>query len=156
MDEAEVLEWLIQQQATVADDDIGLDHVYVNCCWKWINCRPKVNCKIKFWAGNSLSAAIKYSVTHMDSYRSKLVFWPYTKFFFLGRQNLYGGVYEIFLARNFLKNFWKNLFFAFYSRYQNVRTERLKWRVQKVDITSGCPTIMIYICNIISHSLLQK
>jgi len=27
MDEAEVLEWLIQQQATVADDDIGLDHV---------------------------------------------------------------------------------------------------------------------------------
>ena len=43
--------------------------------------------------------------------------------------------------------FWKNFFFAFYSRYQNVRTERLKWRVRKVDITSGRLTIMVYFCN---------
>ena len=47
--------------------------------------------------------------------------------------------------------FWrprkKNFFFSFNSIYQNVRTERLKWRVRKVDITSGCLTIMVYFCN---------
>ena len=41
----------------------------------------------------------------------------------------------------------KNFFFSFYSIYQNVHTERLKWRVRKVDITSGCLTIMVYFCN---------
>ena len=41
----------------------------------------------------------------------------------------------------------ENFFFSFYSIYQNVRTERLKWRVRKVDITSGCLTIMVYFCN---------
>ena len=46
--------------------------------------------------------------------------------------------------------FWrprKNFFFSFYSIYQNVRTEGLKWQVRKVDITSGCLTIMVYFCN---------
>ena len=46
--------------------------------------------------------------------------------------------------------FWrprKKFFFSFYSIYQNVRTEGLKWQVWKVDITSGCLTIMVYFCN---------
>jgi len=29
----------------------------------------------------------------------------------------------------------------------DVRTEGLKWQVRKVDITSGCLTIMVYFCN---------
>ena len=41
----------------------------------------------------------------------------------------------------------KKFFFSFYSIYQNVRTEGLKWQVRKVDITSGCLTIMVYFCN---------
>ena len=55
--------------------------------------------------------------------------------------------------KNFLSppyEFWrprKKFFFASYSIHQNVRTERLKWCVRKVDITSGCLTIMVYFCN---------
>ena len=48
-----------------------------------------------------------------------------------------------------MKFWWlrKKFFFPFYSIYQNVRTGRLKWRLPKVDITSGCLTIMVYFCN---------
>ena len=40
----------------------------------------------------------------------------------------------------------KNIF-TFYFIYQNVCTRQLKWRVWKVDITSGCLSIMVYFCN---------
>ena len=67
-----------------------------------------------------------------------------------------------FFFKNFSKNFSpkkfcippirilaaeENFFFSFYSIHQNVRTERLKWRVRKLDITCGCLTIMVYFCN---------
>ena len=48
-----------------------------------------------------------------------------------------------------MKFWWlrKKFFFTFHSIYQNVRTGRLKWHLPKVDITSGCLTIMVYFCN---------
>ena len=56
------------------------------------------------------------------------------------------GIRNFFWREIFWK-FFEIFFFAFYSRYQNVRTERLKWRIRKVDITSGCLRIMVYFCN---------
>ena len=51
----------------------------------------------------------------------------------------------------------KKFLFGFYPIYQNVRTGQLKWRLRKVDITSGCHTIMVYFCNIkIFILMLQK
>ena len=59
---------------------------------------------------------------------------------FLPKKISYTPPYEFWRPR-------KKIFFSFYSIYQNVRTEQLKWRVRKVDITSGCLTIMVYFCN---------
>ena len=59
---------------------------------------------------------------------------------FPGKKNFVYPPYEFWWPR-------KKSFFSFYSIYQNVRTEGLKWQVRKVDITSGCLTIMVYFCN---------
>ena len=56
-----------------------------------------------------------------------------------------GGVYEIFLAGNFLK---KNFFFSFYSRYQNVRPVRLLKHVQNFIITKNKDTVKLNFCKI--------
>ena len=65
------------------------------------------------------------------------------KNFFSATKIRMGGIRNFFWQ----EIFWKILHFAIYSRYQNVRTKQLKWRVRKVDITSGCLTIMVYFCN---------